>query len=131
MGESKGVRFDSPATVVALALGTCALWAAAYGSVAPASADDEPVQLDLPARTPRTAPVVPPAERTAGPEPDATRSGPRLLLPPRDGVPGYDIAIEDRDGQSMAALHRALRRAGSGEGQARLVFYGASHVASD
>jgi lysophospholipase L1-like esterase len=59
------------------------------------------------------------------------RMGPKLLEPPPNDELGLDIAIEDRDGKSMEALHRALRRAAAGEGQARLVFFGASHVASD
>ena len=57
--------------------------------------------------------------------------GPKLLEPPPNDKLGLDIAIEDRDGKSMKALHRALARAAAGEGQARLLFYGASHVASD
>jgi lysophospholipase L1-like esterase len=59
------------------------------------------------------------------------RMGPKLLEPPPIDRLGLDIAIEDRDGKSMKALHEALARAAAGEGQARLVFYGASHVASD
>ena len=59
------------------------------------------------------------------------RMGPKLLQPPPNDALGLDIAIEDRDGTSMEALHRSLRRAAAGEGQARLVFFGASHVASD
>lgn len=59
------------------------------------------------------------------------RRGPMLLRAPDETTPGLDISIEDRDGRSMASLHRALHRAARGEGQARLVFYGASHVASD
>jgi len=59
------------------------------------------------------------------------RMGPKLLQPPPNDALGLDIAIEDRDGKSMVALHRALARAAAGEGQARLAFYGASHVASD
>jgi len=59
------------------------------------------------------------------------RMGPKLLEPPPNDALGLDIAIEDRDGKSMDALHRALARAAAGEGQARLLFYGASHVASD
>lgn len=59
------------------------------------------------------------------------RMGPKLLRPPPNDALGLDIAIEDRDGKSMAALHRALIRAAAGEGQARLAFYGASHVAGD
>jgi len=59
------------------------------------------------------------------------RMGPKLLEPPPNDKLGLGIAIEDRDGGSMKALHEALARAASGEGQARLVFFGASHVASD
>ncbi len=59
------------------------------------------------------------------------RMGPRLLEPPPNDRLGLDIAIEDRDGNSMQALHMALLRAASGQGQARLLFFGASHVASD
>ncbi len=59
------------------------------------------------------------------------RIGPKLLSPPPIDKLGLDIAIEDRDGRSMEALHRALARAEAGEGQARLLFFGASHVAGD
>jgi lysophospholipase L1-like esterase len=59
------------------------------------------------------------------------RMGPKLLEPPSNDELGLDIAIEDRDGHSMRALHEALARAAAGEGQARLMFFGASHVASD
>ncbi len=46
-------------------------------------------------------------------------------------VYGHDIELYDPSGRALAPLYRALRRAQAGEGQARLVFYGASHVASD
>lgn len=59
------------------------------------------------------------------------RMGPKLLEPPPNDKLGLGIAVEDRDGTSMKALHEALARAASGQGQARLVFFGASHVASD
>lgn len=50
-----------------------------------------------------------------------------------DGHPvyGLDIGIEDLTGTSLRAFHAALRRAERGEGQARIVAYGASHIASD
>jgi lysophospholipase L1-like esterase len=44
---------------------------------------------------------------------------------------GCDVSIEDPSGTSLSAFHAALRRAATGEGQARVVFYGASHVAAD
>ncbi|MFT5353645.1 MAG: lysophospholipase L1-like esterase [Polyangiales bacterium] len=123
---------QSPTAVMVVAGVAAGLWAAVYGAAAPASADDDPIELAFPVDGPvrRAAPVVPP-NAPEGPPPVVARIGPRLLAPPRDGVPGYDIAIEDADGRSMAALHSALRRAERGEGQARLLFYGASHVASD
>jgi lysophospholipase L1-like esterase len=44
---------------------------------------------------------------------------------------GDDVAIVDPSGRSLVALHQALRRAGAGDGTARLLFYGASHTSSD
>jgi len=44
---------------------------------------------------------------------------------------GVDIAIEDPSGTALRAFHESLRRAATGEGQSRIVFYGASHVAAD
>ncbi len=77
---------------------------------------------------PRVEDLEPPGPRVL---PPLLRHGPRLLRDPDPERPGLDISLEDRDGHSMDALHAALRRASGGEGQARLVFYGASHVASD
>lgn len=128
---------QSPMTVVAVAALSTLLWSAVYGATAPAAADvPEPVNeraevatlADPSAGDPR---ATPPRERPALPVEVPPRQGPRLLAPPDPDVPGYDIALEDRDGHSMDRLHDALRRAERGEGQARLVFYGASHVASD
>lgn len=45
--------------------------------------------------------------------------------------PAVDIDLHDPSGHAMDAFHRALAGAERGEGQARLMFYGASHVASD
>jgi lysophospholipase L1-like esterase len=60
------------------------------------------------------------------------REPPRLLREPGDEAPpGLEIAIEDLDGRSMTRFHEALQRASRGEGQARLVVYGASHTAAD
>ena len=44
---------------------------------------------------------------------------------------GLDVAVEDPSQSSLRGFHAALRRAERGEGQARIVVYGASHVASD
>jgi len=43
----------------------------------------------------------------------------------------HRIGIEDPSHNALAAFHAALRRAGTGRGQARIVFYGASHVAGE
>ncbi|MEM9072235.1 MAG: GDSL-type esterase/lipase family protein [Myxococcota bacterium] len=122
----------SPAAVVGLAFGLATAWTLLYEGAAGESR--------AAAESPRRAPEV---ERSAHGTDSAAaaasvvraaiplRQGPRLLREPPEDVLGLDISIEDRDGQSMAALHEALRRAERGEGQARLVFYGASHVASD
>jgi lysophospholipase L1-like esterase len=42
-----------------------------------------------------------------------------------------EIGIEDASGHALSAFHAALGRAERGEGQARIVVYGASHTASD
>lgn len=57
---------------------------------------------------------------SAGPSSDALL--PELAVP---------IPIEDPTGKSLAAFHAALARAQAGGGQARILFYGASHVASE
>jgi len=44
---------------------------------------------------------------------------------------GADLELDDPSGQSMRSFHEALRRADAGEDQARVIFYGASHVAAD
>lgn len=44
---------------------------------------------------------------------------------------GEDISLYDPSGQGLRPLHEALQRAAAGEGQARIMVYGASHVAAD
>ena len=58
---------------------------------------------------------------------------PATCLLDENGLPiyGCDVPIEDPSGTALSAFHAALRRAERGDGQARLVFYGASHVAAD
>ena len=46
-------------------------------------------------------------------------------------VLGVETPIFDPSGTAMRPFHVALRRAAMGEGQARIVVYGASHVAGD
>ncbi len=105
--------------VVAMGLALGGVWTLGYGA-ATTSADT----------TPKT-PAAIDETRVLKAVQSTQRMGPRLLRPPPNDKLGLDIAIEDGDGQSMNALHEALERAQAGEGQARLVFFGASHVASD
>jgi len=58
---------------------------------------------------------------TATTEPTLTEAPP-LVMP---------VTIEDAQGSAMRAFHDSLRRAQAGEGTSRVLFYGASHVASD
>lgn len=44
---------------------------------------------------------------------------------------GADLPIYDPSGQALRPLHDALRRVEAGTDHARIVFYGASHVAAD
>jgi lysophospholipase L1-like esterase len=69
----------------------------------------------------------------------ATEPGPALIVgtevaPLEAPLPlplSYPIPMDDPGGQALAPLYAALARAEHGEGQARLLFYGASHTASD
>lgn len=114
-----GKLWGSPLAIVSFGVLLGGVWTLGYGA-STSSADTSP---RTPAAIDESAvlDVVRPEQRM----------GPKLLQPPPNDELGLDIAIEDRDGKSMDALHRALRRAEAGEGQARLLFYGASHVASD
>ncbi|MFO0696129.1 MAG: GDSL-type esterase/lipase family protein [Polyangiales bacterium] len=126
----------SPLGVLALSVTALTLWTVAYraqaetGTRSPlaeaallpgrAEAQSEGAGLGVRPRVP-TLPAIP-----------EVRPPPRLRAPWADGSPpGLEIAVQDRDGHSLDALHAALRRAHAGQGQARLVFYGASHTASD
>ena len=61
---------------------------------------------------------------------------PGLELAPASGdleeqVFGEDVGLYDPGNAAMTGFYAALRRAEAGEGQARVVVYGASHVAAD
>ena len=114
-----GNLWGSPLAIVSFGVALLSVWTFGYGA-STTSADASPRR---PAAIDETAVLE--AVRSS------ERMGPKLLEPPPNDALGLDIAIEDRDGKSMEALHRALARAAAGEGQARLLFYGASHVASD
>lgn len=95
--------------------------------------------VQVPAPQPSIVGLVPGAGATADPAPMVGSTYP--VYPPAplvypadpngDPIFGLDVAIEDPTGSSLRSLHAALRRAERGEGQARIVVYGASHVASD
>ena len=118
-GVRLGNLWGSPLAVVLVGVLTIGVWTLGYGA-STSSADTSP---KTPAAIDETAVLN--AVRSS------QRMGPKLLEPPPVGKLGLDIAIEDRNGRSMKRLHEALARAAAGEGQARLVFYGASHVAGD
>lgn len=82
------------------------------------------------------------SEQASGAAPSAkvSASGPARTAPivrpaydasPRPDEPGVAIRIHDPGGHALDRLHAALRRAARGDGQARILFYGASHVAGD
>ena len=114
-----GNLWGSPLAIVLVGVAAASVWTLGYGA-ASTSADASP-------KTPAAIDESGVVEAVRA----GQRMGPKLLQPPPNDVLGLDIAIEDRDGKSMEALHQALARAAAGEGQARLAFYGASHVAGD
>ena len=114
-----GNLWGSPLAIVLFGVALSGVWTLGYGA-STTSADTSP-------RKPAAIDETGVLEAVRSEE----RMGPKLLAPPPNDALGLDIAIEDREGKSMDALHRALVRAAAGEGQARLLFYGASHVASD
>lgn len=62
--------------------------------------------------------------RPRDPSPGTGPAGPGTTL-------GRVLPLEDASGHALDRLHEALARAKARKGQARLVFYGASHTASD
>lgn len=65
----------------------------------------------------------------AEPEPALTDAG--IAERPPQPITPVAVPIEDPSGNALRWFHAALARAGAGEGQARIAFFGASHVASD
>ncbi len=64
-------------------------------------------------------------------QPPAPAAAPGTAGAPEHPVLGLEIPIEDPSGRAMRNLHEALARAAAGKGQARLLFFGASHTSSD
>jgi hypothetical protein len=60
-------------------------------------------------------------------QPPSADAAPAVTEP----VFGVDTPLYDPSGRAMEPFHEALRRAAAGEDQARILVYGASHVAAD
>ena len=113
--------FGAPLPVVSIGIVAAGLWTFAYGYSIGQADTRKGDETKVGSSTPLTAGMV-----------DlAVNVGTRLLKAPNPDELGLDIAIQDRDGQSMKSFHQALKRAQAGTGQARILFYGASHVAGD
>ena len=140
----------SPLAVVVLGVGALSLWTCTYQSVngpgnAVATAAPPADAISSGAGVPPTNPpssgssragsqgaggavsVSPDSSEARGP---VTVGGLRLRHAPVDGELGLPIAI-DGGRAGLAHFHAALQRAEAGDGKARILFYGASHVASD
>ena len=86
-----------------------------------------PVTAALDPRTDRLADAI--AEESG---PEGSIEGEQPLLDEHGNpVFGLETPLFDPSGTAMRSFHAALRRAAMGEGQARVVVYGASHVAGD
>lgn len=105
--------------MVSFGIAACAAWTLLYNAATADSSHGPTAALDPSLSLAKTT------GRTA------ERGVPRLVTQPSGDVLGVGIAIEDHNGRSLDQFHAALRRAQAGEGQARIVFYGASHVAAD
>ncbi len=123
------VTSRKPTTAIALLASALVSWTCTQGP-APTRAE-----------SPAPAPAV-----TAGAEDDLHTTGDTEAVvealepetPERDlnayvdeGLLGVRIPVHDPSGRALDGLHGALDRVAAGEGKARIVFYGASHVASD
>jgi lysophospholipase L1-like esterase len=67
----------------------------------------------------------------AGDTPSTRVGEPPPIAPPGETPLWTPVPIVDPSARALAAFHAALQRAERGEGQARIVFYGASHTADD
>jgi lysophospholipase L1-like esterase len=121
-------RSPTPLTATLLALAATASWTCA--SQPAVVAEDEPAPApeavggEIATREPAPAPE---PDEPAAPLDDVSNEPLRV----EEGVLGVRVPLHDPSGRALEPLHAALRRAEAGEGQARIVAYGASHVASD
>lgn len=122
---------------VAVVCGLClGVWSVAYRTLAEQPAEQASEAAEALESTMVDVPIPPNARRAASGDGTFAVEGPRPVPRLRapfvpNGTPGLEIALQDRDGRSMAQFHQALDRARAGQGQARLLFYGASHTAAD
>ena len=124
----------SPIAVAGLSAGALMLWTCGYEQAAllaevepesVATSGGEEPEAPEPEPEPEAAPVPDPEPELPPPE-----YGVRLRGEPVEGQLGLPLGIEGAP-QTMSDFYAALGRAERGEGQANIVFYGASHVASD
>jgi lysophospholipase L1-like esterase len=114
----------TPLLVVLGAAMAFGVWTCAYGG---ARGQDEVAAVRAVSAPVAGAEASDPASRPAPPGLATLR----LLPDPDPSHPlGVPVAIQARPGV-LRSFHAALARAQAGEGQARILFYGASHVASD
>ena len=125
---------NSPLAVFSLILLSCAVWTCGYqSSVGPARPTTGPTRAAAEDLSDEEGAGFAGAEAAAAYDEGGARpSTPRIRQAQGPESPlGVEIAIDDKDGSSLRNFHRALRRTASGEGQTRIVFFGASHVAAD
>ena len=110
----------------AVALSACIVPAGQASRPTPRAAIAQPRAATAPTATPSASP---PASSSAPVRDDASLAE----VPPTDELVPLAVptSIEDPSGHALAAFHAALQRAEAGTGQARIAYYGASHVASD
>ncbi len=119
------------ATLGALLLWTCAAGGAASSEEGQAAAPAPSATAGAEAAADTTAPRDTTDDRAAKLAPADDQEGLRLYAEADPEQPGLPIAIEWPSPTAARPLHEALARAGRGEGKARLLFWGASHTASD
>lgn len=121
-GAAVALAASLAASLAGAPVGGCAHGTRPAAHVDRAPATPAEAQAGTPAGPASSAerPPAPPASLDAEPPPTDE------LVPLAVPTP-----IEDASGVALRAFHAALRRAEAGEGQARIIFHGASHVASD
>jgi lysophospholipase L1-like esterase len=102
----------------------CGPPAEAEAQLAPGVGEAEAVTAAIDPRTDRLADAI--AEESG-----AAADAEGTIEAPIEPILGVEVPLHDPSGRALRTFHSALRRAALGEGQARVVVYGASHVAGD